>query len=136
MSFELPEIAIDVTDRVAPFFDALADGTVLFQRCNACDAATSYEFARCETCQSDDLVAEKSSGVTTLVTWTVIDQPTHKAFTDLTTYVSGYVELAEGPWLPARILLERTELRANLPVKLVAVQAANGTAYPAFGPAR
>ena len=84
MSFELPEIAIDVTDRVAPFFDALADGTVLFQRCNACDAATSYEFARCETCQSDDLVAEKSSGVATLVTWTVIDQPTHKAFTDLT----------------------------------------------------
>lgn len=132
MSFDLPEIPIDVTDQVAPFFDALGRGAVLIQRCKACGDATSYEMTRCDTCQSDEFVAEESSGAAKLVTWTVIDRPTHPAFDGIAPYVAGYVELAEGPWLPARILVDRADLRPDLPVKLAAAAASNGTAYPAF----
>jgi len=135
MSFDLPDIAIDVTDRVAPFFEALGRGVILFQRCKACGGATSYEFPRCETCGSDDLAPEEASGAATLVTWTVIDRPTHPAFNGIEPYVAGYVELAEGPWLPARILIDRAELAPGLPVALQGATASNGTAYPAFGPA-
>ncbi len=132
MSFDLPDLTIDITERVAPFFEALGRGVVLVQRCKACGDATTYETIRCDTCQSDDLVGEEASGAAKLVTWTVIDRPTHPAFNGIEPYVTGYVELAEGPWLPARILIDRADLRPDLPVKLAPATASNGTAYPAF----
>lgn len=131
---KLPDIEIDVTERCAPFFDALADGRLTTQKCGSCGELTSYEWPRCDVCNGDDLTAQDVSGRGTLATWTIIDRPTHPAFFDLAPYVAAYVELDEGPWIPARIDIERAALRPGLPVQVRVETATNGTPYPVFAP--
>lgn len=127
-----PDVMIEVTERCQPFFEALATGSLTVQRCRDCAALTSYEFARCLSCQSENLEPHACTGSGIVATWSVIDRPTHPAFTDLAPYIAAYVQLEEGPWITARVDVPRTKLRPDLPVTMRVVQASNGTSYPVF----
>lgn len=129
---EQPDVMIEVTDRCKPYFDALAGGRLTVQRCRDCGAMTSYEFIRCLSCQGESFEQHDCAGTGTLATWTVVDRPTHPAFTEFAPYVAAYVQLDEGPWITARVEIAREALRADLPVTVHVVQASNGTSYPVF----
>ncbi|MDH3684244.1 MAG: zinc ribbon domain-containing protein, partial [Acidimicrobiia bacterium] len=66
-----------------PFWDALADGRVLIQRCLQCDTWVYYPRARCSHCLSDSLEWTEVSGEGTVYTFTVARQPTTPAFAEV-----------------------------------------------------
>ena len=79
-----------------PFWDALADGRVLIQRCLQCDTWVYYPRARCSHCLSDSLEWTEVSGEGTVYTFTVARQPTTPAFAEVVDPVIAVVELDEG----------------------------------------
>ena len=79
-----------------PFWDGLADGRVLIQRCLQCDTWVYYPRARCSHCLSDSLEWIEVSGEGTVYTFTVARQPTTPAFAEVVDPIIAVVELDEG----------------------------------------
>ena len=81
----------------------------------------------CPDCGDEDLSWAEASGDATLVTWTVLpkDPPAQLAL----------VELAEGPWLHARLGgVARDDLREGLPLRVAFEYPDEGESYILFRP--
>lgn len=75
----------------------------------------------------------KARGTGRLVTWAVVHSPPHSAFADEVPYTTGYVELTEGPWLPARIIAAGSAaLQQGAPMRVAFVHPSDGESYPVF----
>jgi len=98
----------------AAFFDAAAEGRLLIRRCDACGhwlapyLRMGATIERCPVCASDTLHWTPAEGTGALVTWTVIHERA-----DDSTHTVGVVELAEGPWLTARVDADPAALAAG-----------------------
>jgi len=98
------DVSVARDDASAAFFDAAASGGLLIRRCRACGhwiapyLRMGATIERCTVCTSDALEWTPAEGTGTLVTWTVIHERADDA-----THTVGVVELAEGPWLTARV---------------------------------
>src|SRR5262249_55918356 len=93
-------------DRSAEFFDALAGGRLQIRRCVPHGHVSSPEVMFCAECGSRALEWAPTQGSGTVVSWTAIHgRPDETGATTVTAYV-GLVELAEGPWLLARLLVD------------------------------
>lgn len=77
-----------------PFWDACADGRLVFQRCQGCGAAIFDPALACRTCRSRELRWEDSSGRGEVYSWTVAHRPLSPAFTAV--YAPIIVTLDEG----------------------------------------
>lgn len=119
-------------ERSAEFFDALSDGRLLIRRCLPHGHPSSPEVMFCAECGSRALGWTVTQGTGTVVTWTAIHgRPDETGATTVTAYV-GLVELTEGPWLLARLLVDDpAQLRIGVPVSLH-VLAADGEPIYAF----
>lgn len=113
----------------AEFFEAAARDELMIKRCDRCEAALSPEAAVCTTCGHTALTWTAASGVGTLVTWTVVHRAPNAAFADLVPYTVGVVELAEGPWLYARV---DGDLAVGQPLRVEFVHTAEVESYPMF----
>jgi uncharacterized protein len=68
---------------------------------------------------SSDLQSWVASGEGTLVSWTVVHRAPLPVLAASVPYVSAIVELAEGPWLMVRLLVEHPgRLRVGDPVRV------------------
>ena len=85
------------------FNDALAAGTLVIQRCNACGEVNMYPRYRCPACQSADLGWQQSEGTGVLLTYAVIRAVPPKGFESDLPYAVGVVRLDEGVQLLARL---------------------------------
>jgi uncharacterized protein len=98
----------------ATFFNAAAAGRLLIRRCGECGhwiapyLRMGATIERCPACTSDRVEWTPAEGTATLVTWTVIHERA-----DDSTHTVGVVELAEGPWLTARVDADPTLLAAG-----------------------
>jgi uncharacterized OB-fold protein len=113
--------------RSDPFFDGTASDRLVIRRCEACDAWFAPDETGCPGCGGDELGWAEASGDATLVTWTVLpkDPPACLAL----------VELAEGPWLHARLDgVTRAGLREGLPLRVVFEHPDEGESYILFHP--
>jgi uncharacterized protein len=113
----------------AEFFDAAARNELVIKRCDRCGQALPPEAAVCTTCGQTELTWTAAAGTGTLVTWTVVHRAPNAAFADLVPYTVGVVELAEGPWLYARIAGEPSVGQA---LSAEFVHAETGESYPIF----
>lgn len=89
----------------AQFFDAAAEGVLLYQRCSACGYAqlpigVSVR-TRCRNCGRNEAAWTPASGAATLVSWTA--SPVRTAEGTEPGPVIGLVELQEGPWLETQL---------------------------------
>jgi hypothetical protein len=118
----------------APFFDAAARGRVAIRRCSSCGRHSPPEAVACAHCGGLDLTWAESDGPARLVSWTVVHRAPNPVFAELVPYTVGIVELAEGPWLYARIADdEPSTLHAGLPLHAEFEPAAEGAeSYPVF----
>jgi uncharacterized OB-fold protein len=91
-----------------PFWDALADGRVELQQCDACHSWVYYPRSRCTTCLSADLVWKEIAGTGTLSTFTVARQPTTSAFAEVENLILAVVTLDQGPKMTSS--LENVEI--------------------------
>ncbi|UFS97693.1 Zn-ribbon domain-containing OB-fold protein [Nocardia huaxiensis] len=122
-------------ERSAEFFDASAAGRLLIRKCADCGHPLGLESRTC-ACGSSNLEWHNASGSGELISWSVVHHPPHPAFADQVPFPVGLIELAEGPWLNARIVgIDPDRLHAGLSLTVAFVHPAEGDSYPVFAPA-
>lgn len=87
----------------APFYDGTARGELLLRRCEACASISAPNTESCSACRCTRLSWTPARGTAELVTWTVVHGRSPVDGEPLR-IVAGMVELAEGPWMYARIV--------------------------------
>ncbi len=128
-----PPVARDA--RSEGFFDAAGRDVLAIRRCTSCGHLLAPESRTCTDCGSSGLEWHTSSGAAELVTWSVIHHPPHPGFAEQVPFAVAYVELAEGPWINARLIgISLEDLHAGLPLSVAFVHPAEGDSYPVFGP--
>ena len=92
-------------DASAQFFDAAAQGVLLYQRCAACGHAQlpigASVRSRCRSCGRNEVQWTPASGQATLISWT--SSPIRTAEGSAPGPVIGLLELEEGPWLETQL---------------------------------
>ena len=77
-----------------PFWEACAEGRLIFQRCTSCRRAIFNPAPICPSCHSAALGWEDSAGGGSVYSWTVAYRPLSPAFT--APYAAVIVDLDEG----------------------------------------
>ena len=133
----MPEKPIPEADELwQPFFDGARNGTLMVQRCQACEAHLAPGTARCTECWSESLVWVQASGQGTLFSYSIVHHIGHPGFRDEVPYVIAVVELEEGPRLNTNILRgDDTELKVGIPVEVVFEALSEEISIPKFRPA-
>ncbi|MFI0465691.1 Zn-ribbon domain-containing OB-fold protein [Saccharopolyspora sp. 5N102] len=120
-------ISVARNEASAEFFDGTARGELLIRRCPRCSPLIAPNVPQCPACGSTELAWVPASGRATLVTWTVVPVP------DGGHVVAGIVELAEGPWLHARILgVAPEDLAEGIVLEVGFERHADGETVPVF----
>ncbi|MEV5829949.1 OB-fold domain-containing protein [Spirillospora sp. NPDC052242] len=121
--------------RTDPFFDGAAAGRLVIKHCAACDRWLPPDAGDCPGCGTDELNWAEASGDASLVTWTVTHgRPAADGSVPPPAFLA-LVELAEGPWLHARLDgVDRAELRAGLPLRAEFTAPGEGESYMLFRP--
>lgn len=94
----------DVTPLDAPFWDALRRHELVVQRCDDCAQLRFVPSERCRACGSGSATWTPMSGAATVYTFTIVHRAPTPAYQADAPYVIAYVELAEGPRMPARLV--------------------------------
>lgn len=116
---ELPDITI--TPLTKPYWDGLASGRLLYQRCRRCDNAWLPARDACPRCLETDFEWVASSGAGSVVSWVVYHVAYHESFKSRVPYDVTLVELDEGPRLITNIV-DSDEGRALRPGARVTLQ--------------
>ena len=111
-------------ERSAAWFDALAQGRLLIRRCDRCGHLGAPDRFACSACLADDLDWVPASGAGTLLA-RIVDR------TNGSDVVLGLIELAEGPWLLARIT-EPAEVGTSLVATALPPADGRGEFIPEF----
>jgi len=86
------------------WWQGLAQGHLLFQRCEVCAHAWLPARSECPECLGDAWRWEEASGAGRLVSWCVYHTAYHEWFRDKLPYNVAVVELEEGPRLISSVL--------------------------------
>lgn len=121
-----------------PYWDAVQRHELVFQRCRECQSATHTPSLLCANCMSRNLEWEKSCGVGTIYSWTVVHRPVTPSFH--VPYAPIIVEITEPDgvkWfiLSALIDCDDSDLAVGLNVEVVFTAASDGLILPYFRPA-
>ena len=120
----------------APYWDALAQGSLTFQRCTPCGQAWLPPRSECPACLTDNCRWEMAGGDARLVSWVTYHIAYHPAFKDRLPYTVAVVELGEGPRLISNVvgIDDAPALTIDQRLRLV-IEREGGTAVPRFTPA-
>ncbi|MBA1277566.1 MULTISPECIES: OB-fold domain-containing protein [Pseudomonadaceae] len=109
-----------MTDISAPFWNALKEGRIQLQQCNACQAWTFYPRRHCSSCLAHDLSWKEVSGRGTLYTFTVARIPTLPEFAGPDAQILAVVELEQGVRINTTLVgLQPEGIEIGMPVKPV-----------------
>jgi uncharacterized OB-fold protein len=120
------------TDVTAPYWRALDEGRLVFQRCGACGHAWLPARSECPHCLAAEAQWTTASGRAKLVSWVVFHHGYHEYFTSRLPYNVAVVELEEGPRLISNVI-DADKLRIDMPLAL-AIQREAGVALARFRP--
>jgi uncharacterized OB-fold protein len=111
------------------FWDAIADGRLVFQRCAACGVVRHPPAPLCGDCHSTEWDTQESTGHGHVYTWIVSHHPTQP---DAEPRVVVLVELDEGIRFVANLLgVPAGEVRNGMEVAL-RIEAVDGVLLPQF----
>ena len=79
-----------------PYWDAAAQGRLIYQHCLSCDKPQFYPRSTCVVCQGGELEWRESMGAGTIVTFTEVLRAPTAAFKEMAPYVIALVDLDEG----------------------------------------
>jgi uncharacterized protein len=114
-----PARAFPVPDAVSqPFWDGVAAGVLLLQRCRACGCHVFYPRAVCPHCTAGELVWVEASGRGRVHTFTVVHRAP-EGYRDDVPYVVALVDLDEAVRMMTRLVdVEPAAVRVDLPVEV------------------
>ena len=119
----------------APFWDGCAQGELRFVRCGVCGAADFPPAVRCRRCLSRELGWERSAGLGTVYSWTVVWRPVTPQFR--TPYAPAIVDLDEGYRMLTNLVdLDVEDIDVGLRVQVTFQPTADGVTLPYFAPVR
>ncbi|HSV81720.1 MAG TPA: OB-fold domain-containing protein [Ramlibacter sp.] len=125
----------DLSELGRPFWDALQQGQLSFQRCTACGHAWLPARSECPQCLAATWQREAAKGDATLVSWVVYRHAYQPAFAQRLPYTVAVVQLAEGPRMITNIVgAEPAQLRIDQPLRLQ-IEPDGELAVPRFKPA-
>lgn len=128
MSEHIPFPVPDGDSKV--FWEGVAQGKLLIQRCDACQRSIFYPRSICPHCFSDTLSWVEAQGAGTIYSYTVV----HRAFGPFagqTPFVVALVDLAEGVRMMTRITgSEPAAVRIGAAVRVVFVEVDEGVSLP------
>src|SRR3954454_21467612 len=114
----------------AAFWEALADGTLLIQRCEECGLGQFYPRPICMTC-GGPVLWEATSGRGTVHTFTVVRQNHAAPFDRLVPYVLAMVDIEPGVRMLGNIIdCDVDDVRIGQAVEVVAREEAPGVWLP------
>lgn len=105
------------TEISRPYWDALREGHLVFQRCD-CGHAWLPARRLCPSCLQPSVRWERASGLGRLVSWVVYHTAYHPAFESRLPYNVALVQLDEGPRLLTNIVDANDRLRGDAAVTL------------------
>jgi len=108
------EIDADIDSR--PYFDGLAAGEVLLQRCAACERHQFPPRAFCTVCGRRDLPFVEASGRGRIYAMSVMHRASEESFAGVTPYAVALVDLDEGVRVMARGSVPPAELMTGMDV--------------------
>jgi uncharacterized protein len=115
------------------FWDGCAVGELRFQRCRGCRAAQFPPTEICRACTGADLPWERSAGLGTLYSWTVVYRPVTPAFT--APYAPAIVDLDEGYQMMTNLIgLAPDAITPGLAVQVEFHETGGGLRLPYFRP--
>lgn len=79
-----------------PYWDAAAQGRLVYQHCQTCDKPQFYPRSQCATCHGSALEWRESKGEGTIATFTEVLRAPTAAFKEMAPYVIALVDLDEG----------------------------------------
>jgi uncharacterized OB-fold protein len=114
------------------FWDAIAEGRLVFQRCTACGVVRHPPAPMCGDCHSVEWDTQESSGHGHVYTWIVSHHPTKP---DAEPRIVVLVELDEGIRFVSNLLAVReADARNGMEVRL-SIEDVDGVLLPQFRPA-
>jgi uncharacterized OB-fold protein len=119
---ELGPLLPPLTEQSAPFFEALAEGTLVLQRCSACQRARGHVGPVCPYCGGEASSWQAAVGTGAVHSWIRYRRSYLPEFEPLLPYVVLCVTLDEGPRIFGRPV-DADEGRAPDPVPGMKVQA-------------
>jgi len=93
----------EITPLNAPYWEALAEGRLVYQRCRACGNRWLPARAECPRCLAADHEWVAASGRGRLLSWVVYRVAYHESLRDRLPYNVAIIELEEGPRLISSI---------------------------------
>ncbi|MDA3642964.1 OB-fold domain-containing protein [Saccharopolyspora indica] len=131
----MPIVPVARDTASAPFYDGTAREELLLRRCDACSSISAPNVESCSACGGTALSWTPASGIAQLVTWTVVHGRSPVDGEHLR-IVAGLVELAEGPWLYARIVdIAPEDVTTGLALAVGFDHAEGSETVPVFRPA-
>lgn len=121
-------------ETAAPYWRALDEGLLAFQRCSACAHSWLPPRSECPRCLSREWQWTTASGAARLVSWVVYHHGYHEYYATRLPYNVAVVELAEGPRLISNVIDAEQPLAIDMPLRLV-IQREAGVALARFKPA-
>ena len=87
----------------APYWEALAEDRLTFQRCRDCEDVVWPAHSRCPECSSCALAWEESCGRGRVYSWSTVFRGPTPVWASIAPYTVGFVELDEGYFLFSQI---------------------------------
>lgn len=114
MDFPRPEL----TPLSQPYWDALHQGRLTFQRCRHCGNAWLPARSECPRCLAAEWDWTDASGKGRVISWVNFHHAYHEAFRERLPYNVALVELDEGPRLITNIVNPEAGLAVERKVEL------------------
>jgi len=126
----------DPSPETQPYWDGLAQGRLMLQRCADCGRIRHYPQPMCAACHSMAADWIEASGEATVHSWTVAHHPFHAAFRAELPYVLVTADLPEGVRLLAQLRDAKAEaLRPGLKLRIGFEDNGAGLTLPVLRPA-
>jgi uncharacterized OB-fold protein len=93
-----------ITPLDAPFWDALRRHELVVQQCDECEQLRFVPSERCRNCGSPSATWVPVSGDAIVYTFSIVHRAPTPAYQADAPYAIAYVELAEGPRMPTRLV--------------------------------
>ncbi len=120
---------------MSPFWEGCKKQELRFQKCRNCGHVRWPPAVICPRCLSQDKEWIMSEGRGTIYSFVVYHVAFHPAFKGSLPYVTGVVELDEGPSLITNIVdCDPSHLSCDMPVEVVWDHTGDGSVLPKFRP--
>lgn len=120
-------------EEARPFFDALAAGRFVIQRCTACGVRLHPPRAMCNACQCTDFDWQEASGRGVVYSYVVTHQAVHPALAGHTPLATVEVELDEGPHITSNLVdVPPESVEIGMDVDVVFEDIGEGVVLPLF----